>query len=72
LNESKKIPEFGSKIETSDDQIKALNEKINKLVEESENKSKTIRQYILRDNASKLMPDDRTLNKVYNLLIIGI
>ena len=53
------------KIKLADEQIKTLNEKISKLLEESETKSKTIRQYILRDNSSKLLPDEKSLNKVH-------
>jgi hypothetical protein len=52
--------------------VQTLHEKLSKLSEENEQKSKVIQQYILRDNAKKLQLEEAQIKPVKRLIVDSV
>ena len=53
----------------AEEEMKMIQDKLSKTIEESELKSKTLQQYILRDHAAKLQPDEKPMIKVITVIL---
>jgi hypothetical protein len=52
----------------AEEEVQSLHEKLSKISEENEQKSKVIQQYILRDNVKKLQLEDAQVKPVNSRL----